>query len=227
MPPVASTTAGRLEDDEPAGLPPVAEGAGDAVAVLEQAGDRALHEHVDARCDGVVLERADHLQAGAVADVGQPGVAVAAEVALEDPAVRRAVEQGAPLLELEHPLGRLLGVDLGHPPVVDSSLPPRIVSRKWTCQLSSGYTLPSAAAMPPSAITVWALPSSDLQTSAVRAPWRGRLDRRPQPGAAGADDDDVERRGSRSRPSEEPQVVDRAGGDESDVQVGQRRRRTG
>src|SRR3989304_6243074 len=30
--------------------------------------------------------------------------------------------------------------------------------------------LPSAAAMPPSAITVWALPSKDLQTRAVRAP---------------------------------------------------------
>ena len=49
-------------------------------------------------------------------------------------------------------------------------LPPNIVSWKCTCQLSSGATLPSDAAMPPSAITVCALPSSDLQTSAVRAP---------------------------------------------------------
>ncbi len=52
-----------------------------------------------------------------------------------------------------------------------SILPPRMVSRKWTCQLSSGYTVPSAAATPPSAITVWALPSSDLQTIAVFAPF--------------------------------------------------------
>ena len=51
-----------------------------------------------------------------------------------------------------------------------SILPPRMVSRKWTCQLSWGQTLPSAAAMPPSAMTVWALPSSDLQMRAVRAP---------------------------------------------------------
>ena len=51
-----------------------------------------------------------------------------------------------------------------------SILPPRMVSRKWTCQLSSGQTLPMAAAMPPSAMTVWALPSSDLQTTAVRRP---------------------------------------------------------
>jgi hypothetical protein len=50
------------------------------------------------------------------------------------------------------------------------SLPPRMVSRKWTRQLSSCHTLPRAAAMPPSAMTVWAFPSSDLQMSAVRAP---------------------------------------------------------
>ena len=49
-------------------------------------------------------------------------------------------------------------------------LPPNIVSWKCTCQSSSGETLPNDAATPPSAITVWALPSSDLQTSAVRAP---------------------------------------------------------
>src|SRR5215471_478805 len=51
-----------------------------------------------------------------------------------------------------------------------SILPPRMVSRKCTFQLSSGYTLPSAAAMPPSAMTVCALPRSDLQMSAVLAP---------------------------------------------------------
>ena len=48
-----------------------------------------------------------------------------------------------------------------------------------------------AAAMPPSAMTVCALPSSDLQTSAVRGAVPRGLDRRAQPGAAGADDDDV------------------------------------
>ena len=51
-----------------------------------------------------------------------------------------------------------------------SILPPRMVSRKWTCQLSSGQTWPMAAAMPPSAMTVCALPRSDLQTSAIRRP---------------------------------------------------------
>ena len=48
--------------------------------------------------------------------------------------------------------------------------PPFIVSRKWTFQLSLGSTYPSAAATPPSAMTVWALPSSDLQTSPTLVP---------------------------------------------------------
>src|SRR5262249_19191444 len=51
-----------------------------------------------------------------------------------------------------------------------SMLPPRIVSRKWTCQLSRASALANAAATPPSAMTVCALPRSDLQTSAVLAP---------------------------------------------------------
>ena len=60
----------------------------------------------------MLLQGADHLQAGAVADVGEPGVAVAAEVALGDQAVLGAVEQCAPLLELPNPVGRLLRVQL-------------------------------------------------------------------------------------------------------------------
>jgi hypothetical protein len=68
--------------------------------------------------DGVLLEGADHLQAGAVAHVGQPGVAVTAEVALQDATVLGPVEERAPALQLQHALGRLLGVELGHAPVV-------------------------------------------------------------------------------------------------------------
>ena len=60
-----------------------------------------------------------------------------------------------------------------------------MVSRKCTSQLSSGQRLPMAAAMPPSAITVCALPSSDLQTIAVFAPasWAAIAARRPEPPA--------------------------------------------
>ncbi len=66
-----------------------------------------------------------------------------------------------------------------------SILPPRMVSRKWTCQLSSGQTLPIAAAMPPSAMTVCALPSSDLQITATRRPrsLASMTARRPAPPA--------------------------------------------
>ena len=42
--------------------------------------------------------------------------------------------------------------------------PPRMVSVKCTFQSSRWSTFARAAAMPPSAITVCALPSSDLQT---------------------------------------------------------------
>ena len=85
----------------------------------QQPGDRALHVDVDAEGDRALLQGADQLQAGAVADVGEAGVAVAAEVALADQPVRRAVEQRAPVLELADPVGRLLRVQLRHPPVVE------------------------------------------------------------------------------------------------------------
>ena len=119
MPPVASTTALALKDDEAAVLAIVAEGAADAVAVLEQADDRAFHVDFDALVDAVVLQGADHFQAGAIADVGQARIAVAAEVALQDAAVLGAVEDGAPGFELADAVRRFLGVQLGHAPVVD------------------------------------------------------------------------------------------------------------
>ena len=69
--------------------------------------------------------------------------------------------------------------------------PPRMVSAKCTRQLSRSSTLPIAAAMPPSAITVCALPSSDLQTRPTFTPSRRGFDRGAQAGAAGADDENV------------------------------------
>ena len=77
----------------------------------------AFHVDVDALVHGVLLEDADHLEAGAVADVREPRVAMTAEVALEDEAILRAIEEGAPLLELEHAVRGLLRVQLRHPPV--------------------------------------------------------------------------------------------------------------
>ena len=51
------------------------------------------------------------------------------------------------------------------------NFPPRIVSRKWTFQWSRLSTFPKAAATPPSAITVCALPNSDLHIRPVLNPW--------------------------------------------------------
>ena len=45
-----------------------------------------------------------------------------------------------------------------------------MVSRKCTCQLSREFALPIAAAAPPSAITVCALPNSDFEMMATRLP---------------------------------------------------------
>ena len=89
-----------LEDDEPAALAVVAERPGDAVAVLEEPDDRALHVDRDALVDAVVLQRADQFQAGAVADVGQSRIAVAAEVALQDPAVLACGRRPRPRLRV-------------------------------------------------------------------------------------------------------------------------------
>ena len=74
---------------------------------------------VDAGCDRPVLERPDHLEPGPVADVGEPRVGVPAERSLEDPAVLRPIEDRAPGLELADPVRGLLGVELGHPGVVE------------------------------------------------------------------------------------------------------------
>ncbi len=72
-----------------------------------------------ARVDAVVLKRADHLEAGAVADVGQARIPVAAEVALQDSAVGSAIEERAPCLQFADTVRSFFGVQLGHAPVVE------------------------------------------------------------------------------------------------------------
>ena len=143
MPPVASTIAGASKSDELAGLPPVAEGARDRpLAVAGQSFSRRVTVHswktlmyasgrraalvLLLERDHALLQGADQLQAGTVADVCQPRVLVPAEVTLADLAVLGAVEQRAPGLQLPDPVGGLLGVQLGHPPVVEE-----LAARAW------------------------------------------------------------------------------------------------
>ena len=67
----------------------------------------------------MVLQRADHLQARAIADMRQARITMSAEISLKNPAVFCAVKHGAPGFQLVHAIGRFLGVQLGHSPVVD------------------------------------------------------------------------------------------------------------
>ena len=121
----APGAAGR-EDDRPGGehleppaLPLVADDARRASVAHQQRDDGEFHVDVDAAVDAVVLKRADQFEPGAIADVRETRIAVAAEVALEDPAVLGPIEHRAPGFELAHAIGRFLGVQLRHAPVVD------------------------------------------------------------------------------------------------------------
>src|SRR5687768_16840955 len=69
--------------------------------------------------DALILQRADHLEPRAIADVRKARIAVAAEVALEDLAVLGTVEHGAPGFELANAIRRFPGVQFRHAPVVD------------------------------------------------------------------------------------------------------------
>ena len=106
------------EHVEPAALAIVSKGADHAFAVLEQSDDGVLHVDVEAQMDSVILQRANHLEAGAVADVRQARIAVAAEITLQDAAVRGAVEERAPGFQLANAGGRFLGMQLGHAPAI-------------------------------------------------------------------------------------------------------------
>ena len=67
----------------------------------------------------MLLERADHLEAGAITDVREARVLVTAEVALKDLAVLRAIEERAPLLELVDAIRSFHRVQLREAPLVE------------------------------------------------------------------------------------------------------------
>src|ERR1700722_10486090 len=102
-------------------------------------------------------------------------------------------------------------------------LPPNIVSLKCALQLSRGSTLPSAAAMPPSATIVCALPRSDLQMIVTRAPCAAAsiAARSPAPPAPMTITSASSVCTSVPYILDEPEVLDDAHRAESDVQVGE------
>src|SRR4051794_23552923 len=81
----------RLENLETPALAIVAEGADDSFAFLDQGDDANLHVDIDALVNSVVLQRPDHFQTRAIADVGQPRILMSAEVSLENAAIPGAI----------------------------------------------------------------------------------------------------------------------------------------
>ena len=200
MPPVARTIGLGREDDRLPGRPPVAERAARSRRpARDQPGDRALH--VDRRC------RARRPGPGASGSSrgrsgrrrGRGAGASDRRTAAGGSARRVVRSKTAPHSSSSRTRSGASSAWSWAIRGLLRSLPPTIVSRKWTCHESAAATWPSAAATPPSAMTVWALPSSDLQTSPTSAPGRLGLDRGPQAGPAGADDEDVVRADLRPR----------------------------
>ena len=192
----AAEAAGRDDDGfraidlEAATLAVVGHAPDDARVVLEERDDRMLHVDVDAAMDAVILQRADHLEAGAIADVCQPRIAVAAKVALEDAAVLGPVEHRAPRFELAHAIGRLLRVQLGHAPVVEvlaATHRVRKVDAPVVAVVDVGHRRGHAAFGHDSVRLAEQRLGQDADGGAVRRGFNGGA----QSGAAGADDEHI------------------------------------
>ena len=115
---------------------------------------------------------------------------MAAEVALQDPAIGGAVEDGAPGFELADAVGSFLGVELGHAPVVDVLAAAHGVGEvdlPVVAVIDVGQGGGDAALGHDGV----GLAQQRLAHQADRDAGRGSFDGRAQPGAAGADDQDV------------------------------------
>jgi hypothetical protein len=115
---------------------------------------------------------------------------MAAEVSLQDPAVLCPVEQRTPFLELEYPIGRLLGMKLGHTPVVEHLAAAHRVPEVDLPVVLRPYVSEGGryAALGHDGVCLAEERLADERRPAALV---GRLDSRPHARAAGADDDDV------------------------------------
>jgi hypothetical protein len=168
----------------------VADRGGYPAPVSEKSENGALHMHVDPLMDAVVLKRANHLQPGPVADVRQARVLMSSEVALENAAVGSPVEEGAPRLEFPNPIGRFLGMKLGHTPVVHVLPPAHSIGEMHSpvvtvVHIRQGGRDPSFGHDGVGFAEQGLAHQTDLGTR------RRRRDCRPEPRAAGADDEDI------------------------------------
>ena len=69
--------------------------------------------------DPVILQGADHFQAGAIANMREARVFMAAKISLQNSTVFRPIENRAPGLEFAHPGRRFPRVQFRHSPIVD------------------------------------------------------------------------------------------------------------
>src|SRR6266550_6595650 len=76
--------------------------ANDAIAIFQQRKNRVFHVNLDALMDAVILERANHFQPRAVADVRKSRVFVAAKISLQNPAILCPIENRPPRFQLAH-----------------------------------------------------------------------------------------------------------------------------
>src|SRR6202040_1361278 len=104
----------RTKNSEAASLSLVTKRTNNAVAVFQQRENRVLHVNLDALMDAVVLQGADHFEAGAIAHMRESRIFMSAEVSLQNTAVLRPIEDRAPGFQLAHAIGRFFGVQLGH-----------------------------------------------------------------------------------------------------------------
>src|SRR5215468_2718069 len=102
---------------KPSALAVVSKRTSYAVAGFEQSDDCVFHEHVESEMYSVVLQGADHLEAGAVTDMRQPRIAMTAEIALQDPPVARAIEKGTPCFQFANARRSFLCVEFCHSPI--------------------------------------------------------------------------------------------------------------
>ena len=180
----------RLEDTETTALAIVGERAGDAIAVLEQREDGDLHVHVEPCVHAVILQRANQLEPRAIADVRETRIPMAAEVALKNSAVGRAIEQRAPRLELLHAIRRFLRVQLGHAPVVEILAAAHRVG-EMHAPVVAIVDVPHRRGHAALGHHRVRLAEQRLAHEADLHAIARRLDRRAQPGAAGADHEHV------------------------------------
>ena len=117
---------------------------------------------------------------------------VAAERPLEDPPVGRPVEDRAPRFELAHAVGRLRGVELGHPRVVE-----QLAADHRVAEMDLPRVVPAHVAERRRDAALGhdrvGLAEQRLADEADIRPGGLRLDGGPEAGAAGADDEHVVR----------------------------------